>query len=173
MCIQGPGRLGWPRFRKEQPPIGTHPHPANTAILPSFFFFFFSSTLSSLFLAFYHLIKTSYDLFPPFIPARPYIPGYIIISLHPILSPASYTPSLSLYCLYNLYHDPVQRFHCVAKAQKHHLRFHSGPNGRRGTAWKNTTASNAQAHNVCVCRVCVCVMSMYLASVWPVWISAS
>lgn len=39
MCIQGPGRLGWPRFRKEQPPIGTHPHPANTASLPSFFLF--------------------------------------------------------------------------------------------------------------------------------------
>lgn len=39
MCIQGPGRLGWPRFRKEQQPIGTHPHPANTATLPSFFLF--------------------------------------------------------------------------------------------------------------------------------------
>lgn len=33
MCIQGPGRLGWPRFRKERPPIGTQPCPANMALL--------------------------------------------------------------------------------------------------------------------------------------------
>lgn len=41
MCIQGPGRLGWPRFRKELQPIGTHPHPANTACHLSLFFFLF------------------------------------------------------------------------------------------------------------------------------------
>lgn len=35
MCIQGPGRLGWPRFRKKQPPTGTHPPilPTHTTIL--------------------------------------------------------------------------------------------------------------------------------------------
>lgn len=66
MCFQGPARLGWPRFRKEQPPIGTHPHPASTAILPSSFFF----PPSSLFLSFslfftLSLIQTTFDSPPP------------------------------------------------------------------------------------------------------------
>ena len=38
MCFQGSGRPWWPRFRNKQPPIGTHPHPASTAILLSPFF---------------------------------------------------------------------------------------------------------------------------------------
>lgn len=55
MCFQGPGRLGWPRFRKEQPPIGTHPHPANTAVLPSFSFF---PPFSRLFALFHSLLPS-------------------------------------------------------------------------------------------------------------------
>lgn len=46
MCIQGPGRLGWPRFRKEQPPLGTNPHSANTAALPSLLLFSFFLLIS-------------------------------------------------------------------------------------------------------------------------------
>lgn len=86
MCIQGPGRLGWPRFRKEQPPIGTHPHPANTAILPSFFFFpsfslYFFLSPSSV----YPSSKLLLIFFtPPFL-THPHLLS-IIMFLYPILS---------------------------------------------------------------------------------------
>ena len=66
MCFQGPGRLGWPRFRKKQPSIGTHPHPANTAMLPSFFFFSPFSAHCLLSFSFSHSPSSSLPFhFPP------------------------------------------------------------------------------------------------------------
>lgn len=72
MCFQGPGRLGWPRFRKEQPPIGTHPHPANTAELPSFFFF-------PLFLSVPLFLSILFRLYPS--SKLPWTPLTVIVSL--------------------------------------------------------------------------------------------
>lgn len=141
MCIQGPGRLGWPRFRKEQPRIGTHPHPANTAILPSFFFFpsfslFYVFTFSSIFLLQPTLDPTPSD------PPTPLLHNHILIPSLILCAPSLHPSTAYTTCTMTLRSDST-----VQPRRKNITgditRFHTGPNERRGTDCKNKTASNA------------------------------
>lgn len=148
MCIQGPGRLGWPRFRKEQPRIGTHPHPANTAILPSFFFFpsfslFYVFTFSSIF-----LLQPTLDPTPPFpllTRPTPLLHNHILIPNLILCAPP--TPPLHPSTAYTTCTMTPRSDSTVQPRRKNITgditRFHTGPNERRGTDCKNKIASNA------------------------------
>lgn len=92
MCIQGPGRLGWPRFRKKQPPTGTHP--PSPPILP---------TQTTIFLLLLFLVL----LLPSSSPK------------HAWITCLKTPPFLSRYTLSNLQNDPMQRFHFAANAKLH------------------------------------------------------
>lgn len=147
MCIQGPGRLGWPRFRKELQPIGTHPHPANTACHLSLFFF--SLSFCVLLYTFSFLTQNtslSYTFVWPFSNTKFFSNLCIPFTTHELL-----------FCFY----DPRAWFHCVANPQKHHRTFHNGTNGRRGR--------DREKRELIIWTWLF--KSVCLASVWPIWIS--
>lgn len=75
-------------------------------------------------------------------------------------------------CLYNLYNDTVQKFHFVARAKKKKKNttkdFTVGLMGKEVGTGKTKLPARLR---LMVC-VCVCVMSLNLASVEPIWVSA-